>query len=397
AARESGEPIDSITARTTKAYHEDMRALGALDPDLEPRATQHVPQMIAMIETLIAGGHAYAAEGHVLFNVPTMRDYGKLSGRSRDEQIAGARVDVAPYKKDPADFVLWKPSTLDQPGWDSPWGRGRPGWHIECSAMSEAHLGATFDIHGGGHDLIFPHHENEIAQSECAHGGRPFVRYWVHNGYLVVNGEKMSKSLGNFFTVRELLAKAPGEAIRLLLLKTHYRAPLDFTDDGLRQAKGELDRFYTALRTAADVVPEGDETPAGVMDALEDDLNTPLAIAYLHEMARDLNAEKNPKRRAQFKANLINGGRLLGILHSDPNDWFQAVISIHETVTAKHVAAMNDEPVLAKETIEQFIDARNAARRAKNFTEADRIRDELKAKGVILEDGPKGTTWKRAG
>ncbi|HSE77303.1 MAG TPA: cysteine--tRNA ligase [Alphaproteobacteria bacterium] len=397
AAKESSERIDSITSRTTRAYHEDMRALGALDPDIEPRATQHVPQMIAMIETLIADGHAYAAEGHVLFNVPTMRDYGKLSGRSRDEQIAGARVDVAPYKKDPADFVLWKPSAPDQPGWDSPWGRGRPGWHIECSAMSEAHLGATFDIHGGGHDLIFPHHENEIAQSECAHGGRPFVRYWVHNGYLVVNGEKMSKSLGNFFTVRELLAKAPGEAIRLLLLKTHYRAPLDFTDDGLRQAKGELDRFYTALRGATDVAPDGGETPAGVMDALEDDLNTPLAIAYLHEMARDLNAEKDEKRRAQFKANLINGGALLGLLRSNPNDWFQKIVSIHESVPAKHAPAMNAQPILAKETIEKLIDARNAARKAKNFKEADRIRDELKAGGVLLEDGPKGTTWKRAG
>ncbi len=405
AAKASGEPIDSITTRTTKAYYEDMRALGALDPDLEPRATQHVPQMIAMIETLIAHGHAYLADGHVLFNVPTMRGYGKLSGRSRDEQIAGARVDVAPYKKDPADFVLWKPSAADQPGWNSPWGRGRPGWHIECSAMSEAHLGETFDIHGGGHDLIFPHHENEIAQSECAHGGKPFVRYWIHNGYLVVNGEKMSKSLGNFFTVRDILNKVgreKGEVPRLLLLKTHYRAPLDFTDDGLRQAKGELDRFYTALRNAADVVPEGDDTPAGVMDALEDDLNTPLAIAYLHEMARDLNAETDSKRRAQFKANLANGGHLLGLLSRDPNEWFQDVTiqvpAAHLTLAGHApIVTVGPKPQLAKSEIQQLIDARNTARKAKNFKEADRIRDDLKAKGVVLEDGPKGTTWKRAG
>ncbi|HYD31592.1 MAG TPA: cysteine--tRNA ligase, partial [Azospirillaceae bacterium] len=228
ASQASGEPIESITARTTQAYHEDMAALNALSPDIEPRATHHISRMIAMIERLVAAGHAYEAEGHVLFNVPSMAEYGQLSRRNRDELIAGARVEVAPYKRDPADFVLWKPSTPDQPGWDSPWGRGRPGWHIECSAMSEQHLGQTFDIHGGGLDLVFPHHENEIAQSRCAHGGAPLARFWVHNGFLSVNGEKMSKSLGNFFTVRELLDEAPGEALRLTLLSAHYRQPLDF-------------------------------------------------------------------------------------------------------------------------------------------------------------------------
>ncbi len=382
AALKAGEPIAAITERTTRAYHEDMASVGALPPDIEPRATQHIAHMIAMIERLIASSNAYAADGHVLFAVPTMSDYGKLSGRSRDEMIAGARVEVAPYKKDPADFVLWKPSTPDQPGWESPWGRGRPGWHIECSAMSEAHLGETFDIHGGGHDLIFPHHENEIAQSECAHGGKALAKYWVHNGYLVVNGEKMSKSLGNFFTVRDLAAKWPGEAIRLLLLKTHYRAPLDFTEEGLRQAKVELDRFYTALRGASDVTAQDGDMPAGVVDALEDDLNTPLAVAYLHEMSRDLNAEKDPARRAQFKANLIHGGKLLGLLEAGAAVWFRW--------QPAGSASVNEAE------IQSLIEARLAARKAKNFKEADRIRDELKEKGVILEDGPKGTTWKRA-
>ncbi|MEQ8698087.1 MAG: cysteine--tRNA ligase, partial [Bauldia litoralis] len=247
-ARELGVDIRQLTEETVDRFHADAEALGCLSPTVEPRATEHVAQMIAMIERLIELGNAYAADGHVLFNVPSMPDYGELSGRNRDEQIAGARVDVAPYKKDPADFVLWKPSEPDLPGWDSPWGRGRPGWHIECSAMSEAHLGESFDLHGGGLDLVFPHHENEIAQSVCAHGGAPMARHWVHNGYLMAEGEKMSKSLGNFYTVAELLEEFPGEAIRLLLLKTHYRQPLDFTKDGLREAKRELDRFYGALR-----------------------------------------------------------------------------------------------------------------------------------------------------
>jgi cysteinyl-tRNA synthetase len=385
AHRETGEPIDAITARTTKAYQEDMGALAALPPDIEPRATQHIVQMIRMIETLIGGGCAYVAEGHVLFHVPSMPSYGKLSGHSRDELVAGARIEVAPYKKDPADFVLWKPSTAEQPGWSSPWGRGRPGWHIECSAMSETHLGETFDIHGGGHDLIFPHHENEIAQSECAHGGKPFVRLWMHNGFLTVNGEKMSKSLGNFFTVHELLEKWPAEAIRLLLMKTHYRAPLDFTEDGLRQARVELDRFYNALQKFdpacrlydldASLTP-----PADVMDALADDLNIPLAIARLHEHASaafqsaSVSQEPGPQATALFA-----GGRVLGLFNQRPAAWFKGMVG----------------DGLSEADIESRIAARLAARKARNFAEADRIRDELKSQGVVLEDGPGGTTWRR--
>jgi cysteinyl-tRNA synthetase len=381
----TGEPIASITERTTAAFHHDMAALGALPPDIEPRATAHIAAMITMIERLIAAGHAYEADGHVLFDVPSCPDYGVLSRRDRGEMIAGARVEVAPYKRDPADFVLWKPSTGDQPGWESPWGRGRPGWHIECSAMSTRYLGETFDIHGGGADLIFPHHENEIAQSTCAHAGHAFVRVWMHNGYLMVEGEKMSKSLGNFYTVHDLLREFPGEAIRLVLLQTHYRAPLDFTKDAIGAARTTLDRLYGAIRDVDTAAGDGEpaaDVPTAVLDALSDDLNTPLAISHLHELAHQVNRAADAGARRAAAARLVAAGALLGLLAQDPEDWF-------------HGPPMAIDPV-DEMFIETMIDERAQARKARNFARADAIRDELAAKGVVLEDGPAGTTWRRA-
>jgi len=381
-ADEMGEDIRSLTERTAAQFHADMAALGALPPDVEPRATDHIPEMIDMICRLIDRGYAYVADGHVLFHVPAMPDYGELSRHSRAELVAGARVEVAPYKQDPADFVLWKPSEEDLPGWDSPWGRGRPGWHIECSAMSIKYLGPSFDIHGGGQDLIFPHHENEIAQSRCAHTNEIFAKYWMHNGHLMAEGEKMSKSLGNFYTVRELLDEFPGEAIRLTLLQTHYRQPLDFTKDKLREAKHTLDRCYGALRAAADIDADAGASAGAVQVALEDDLNTPLALAALHEALNALNAAGDDVAKARAKGALLAGGEVLGLLQQDPEAWFRWQAAGAET--------------LDDNAIEAAIERRRAARAARNFAEADHIRDELAANGVILEDRPDGTIWRRA-
>ena len=381
-AQESGRAIEDITKETAAQFHADMAALGALPPDVEPRATQHIAEMIAMIETLIEKGNAYEAEGHVLFSVPSMDDYGQLSRRDRDELIAGARVEIAPYKKDAADFVLWKPSPIADglPGWDSPWGRGRPGWHIECSAMSAKILGRTFDIHGGGQDLIFPHHENEIAQSRCAHGTDVMANVWMHNGYLMAEGEKMSKSLGNFYTVHDLLQEFPGEAIRLTLLKTHYRQPLDFTKDGIREAKSELDGFYGALRGA--VI---DEDVSMVEDAIQghlcDDLNTPAAIAELHRQLRELNrATDNLKFKRQKK--LRREAAVLGLLQQDPEAWFK-------WQPPAKAGGLSDAE------IDALIAERVAARKAKDFARADEIRGILTAEGIAVEDSAEGAVWRR--
>jgi cysteinyl-tRNA synthetase len=368
------EAIRRVTEKTEAQFHDDVAALGCLPPTIEPRATEHIAEMKALIGRLVEHGCAYVAADHVLFEVKAMTDYGKLSGRSLDEMMAGARVEVAPYKRDPMDFVLWKPSKPGEPAWPSPCGiatPGRPGWHLECSAMSWKHLGETFDIHGGGIDLVFPHHENEIAQSRCAFHTPVMANYWMHNGFLQVEGDKMSKSLGNFVTIHELLADWPGEAIRLTMLSTHYRQPINWTEAGLRESKRILDHWH---QLTADV-PSG-MLCADALGALDDDLNTPKAIAALHELRSE--AAKGAKGAA---ACLKASARAMGLLQMSAAEW-----------AAWRPASLT----LDEAKIKSLVEARNGARKAKDFKESDRIRDELAAMGVVLKDGKDGTTWEIA-
>lgn len=372
-AAERGVSIRDLTEGTAKIYQEDAISLGSLPPSREPRVTETMDEIIDMIRRLIAAKHAYEAEGHVLFDVASDPDYGRLSRRALDEMIAGARVEVAPYKKSPMDFVLWKPSDHTMPGWESPWGKGRPGWHIECSAMGEKHLGETFDIHAGGIDLMFPHHENEVAQSAGAHHGKPIANYWLHNGFLQVEGEKMSKSLGNFITIRELLAEKKfgdqqwhGRVLRFAMLQTHYRQPIDWTLDRLVSARTTLMDWARLIHD----VPASDEVHPDFVAALSDDLNTPAAMTVLHSLAG--NARNNAADRALLKGALSFAG-----LYGGERD--------QDFVIGQQIDAGAVEDLIAK---------RNAARKAKNFAEADRLRGELSAMGVAIEDGPKGTTWK---
>ena len=375
AAAQTGESIDIITRKFESIYNDDMRALGVHAPDVQPRATEHISEMITLCEQLIARGHAYAAEGHVLFHVPSFAKYGELSGRSRDDQVAGARVEIAPYKRDAADFVLWKPSTPEQVGWESPWGRGRPGWHIECSAMAEKHLGLPFDIHGGGADLKFPHHENEIAQSCCAHGHdddlSSFAKFWIHNGFLTVGGEKMSKSLGNFLTVHELLSKGvKGEAIRFVLLSGHYRAPLDWSEDALHSAQKNLDRFYAVLHELKDIVAVPSAPAPEILDALNDDLNTPKAYAALNALVKQVASEKTPESKGILLASL----NIMGFGFADPAAWLG-----YES----------------NADIDALLIERTEAKKNKNFKRADEIRDQLLADGIAIEDTATGSIWRR--
>jgi cysteinyl-tRNA synthetase len=377
AAAEQGVPIATVTDRFAAAYRQDMAALGVAPPDLEPEATRHIDAIVTMIEGLIASGHAYAAEDHVLFSVASFDDYGKLARRDMDEMRAGARIEVAPYKRDPGDFVLWKPSTDDLPGWESPWGRGRPGWHIECSAMAAAHLGETIDIHAGGIDLQFPHHENELAQSECAHGGKPFARFWLHNGMLNFGGAKMSKSLGNIEKIRDLLQQHPPEALRYALLSAHYRQPLDWTDALIAQSVRTLDRLYGTLRDLADVDVQP-EIPDAIEAALDDDLNTPQALAEIASIAAEARKARSADDRHRLKSTLLGAGLALGLLQKSPADWF-----------GRGTSGDDDD------RIQSLIEQRDAAKKSRDFTCADAIRAQLAEEGVVLEDTPAGVRWKR--
>ncbi|MES2671431.1 MAG: cysteine--tRNA ligase [Pseudomonadota bacterium] len=387
AAKALGTPISTITDKYAAAYREDMAMLGVsgdFAPDIEPSATAHIPQMIAMIQRLIDLGHAYAAEGHVLFAVDTYAEYGKLSRRDPEEMLAGARVEVAPYKRNPGDFVLWKPSTDDLPGWESPWSVGRPGWHIECSAMAEAHLGDTIDIHAGGIDLQFPHHENEVAQSECAHkhhdgSHKTFSRWWIHNGMLNFGGSKMAKSVGNIQRVHDLVREHPPEALRYALLSAHYRQPLEWSDGLIEQAVRTLDRLYGTLRDLADVEAAPADIPRGTEAALDDDLNTPQALAEVARIAGEARRCEDAGERKRLKSELLGAGFALGLLQQTPEAWFAR-------------GASNDDD----ERIQALVDERNAAKQSRDFGRADAIRKQLADEGILLEDTAQGVRWKRA-
>ena len=387
AAKVSDESIEAISARFAQAYFDDMADLHNQTPTIQPYATEHIEQMVAMVQRLIDKGHAYAvdadhdAAGHVLFAVQSMSDYGKLSNRSLEDMLAGARVEVADYKRYAGDFVLWKPSAEDEPGWDSPWGRGRPGWHLECSAMIETHLGETIDIHGGGRDLVFPHHENEVAQSQCAHDGKLFVRYWMHNGYINIDGEKMSKSLGNFKMVRDLLDHYAGETLRFALLSAQYRSELSFSVDLLDQAKAALDTLYGALKQveSVDAIAPSELSEQPAYKALLDDLNTPIAIRELHTLSKAM-THASGSEQAQLKGQLLACAELLGLLQQSSADWFQQAVSVD---------------AMSVEQIESLMAARQQAKLDKNYAGADEIRAELLAAGVVLEDSREGTTWRR--
>ena len=380
-ASEIGRSIAQITQETTAWYLQDMADLGNLDPTHMPRATAYVPQMIQMIENLINAEHAYAADGHVLFAVDSYTDYGRLSGRTIDDMLAGARVEVAPYKRNPMDFVLWKPSSGDQPGWQSPWGFGRPGWHIECSAMSLDLLGESFDIHGGGNDLTFPHHENEIAQSCCAHDGKPFAKYWLHNGFINIEGEKMSKSLGNFRMGNDLLDLYPGEVLRYVILSAHYRSEQNFSKDLLDSAWRSLDSLYGYLRGEADAEPRLDRDSAGYT-ALLDDLNTPVAISEIYRMAKEMHGATGDAK-SQLHSQLMGLANLMGLLQQDPEQWFKQ-------------ARGGDAGAINEAEIEAAIAKRQQAKADKDYAGADQVREDLLAQGIVLEDSREGTTWRRS-
>ena len=383
AAAEQNVSIDVISGRYSEAYHSDMAALGVGLPSIEPRATEHIPQMIDMIERLVKSGHAYEAEGHVLFSVESFENYGSLSGRDVNEMMAGARVEVADFKRHPGDFVLWKPSVDPLPGWDSPWGWGRPGWHMECSVMAEQHLGDTIDIHGGGQDLVFPHHENEIAQSVCAHGGKIFANYWMHNGFVTVNKRKMSKSLGNTLVVHELLKHTKGEVLRYLLLSAHYRQPLDWSDETLARVQRTVDRVYGVIRDANEKygpLQAADSPSDEFMSALLDDLNTPEALAVLNSEAKRLANANNAESAQQAAGNLLAAGDLIGLFQQDPQSWLAG-----------------DTEGLDDTLIDQLIEERNMSRKERNFARADEIRDQLQEMGITLEDVAGATRWRRSG